>query len=539
MLLSLAFAAAAVAASPADPLFAEVARTDGPGCALDVRRDGAVLAQATYGAASLEPAQPIVADTVFEAGSVSKQFVGALVALLIERGTLAPQDSLRRWLPELPPAYAAVTLDMLMHHTSGIRDWGALADLSGWPRGSRAYTMDDAVRLIARQRSLNFAPGTEYLYSNSNYLLAVRVLERASGQTFSALSESELFSPLGMAATQWRDDFRRVVALRAQAYSRGEDGRWQLDMPFEDVIGPGGLLTTTGDLQRWNAALDRPSPRATGWVARMQAPGRLADGTPVPYGFGLELDPVDGRRAIAHAGATAGYRAWLGRFPDQRLSLALLCNAGSLNTEELGPRVAATFLPAPSSSSAPPRPPAVAAPAAVAGLYRNRASDAVVRVVRDERGLARIGGRQFGAVAPDRLAAADGRRVLLRRDAHGDMEELQVERPGNASARLVRVPPQTEDARALRHFAGRYRSTEIDGEQGIEARAGGGLVWIDPRGHPQPLAAAYADAFSAGESGWLLRFHRDRSGRVIGFDASIGRARRIGYARVDAVESGR
>jgi len=532
MLLPFVLTAATLAANPADPLFADVARADGPGCALDVRRDGTALAQAAYGSANLEQVQAITADTVFEAGSVSKQFVGALVALLIERGQLAPQDPLRRWLPELPPVYAAVTLDMLVHHTSGVRDWSALAELSGWPRGSRAYTMDDAVAMIARQHTLNFTPGTEYLYSNSNYLLAARVVERAAGRSLSAFADAELFAPLGMRSTHWRDDFRRVVPARAQAYSRGNDGQWLLDMPFEDVVGPGGLLTTTGDLQKWNALLDRPSAQAAAWVARMQKPGQLIDGTLVRYGFGLELDPIGNRPAIAHAGATAGYRAWLGRFPDEHLSIALLCNAGSLNTEELGPNVAAVFLPdtrPPSASSAPRRSPA---PAAVFGLYRNLANDMPVNVVRDEQGFARIGARRFGAAATDRLADADGRQLRVERNARGDIATLSIDRPGNSSAQLVPVLRARTDADGLRAFAGRYRSDEIDGEQRFDVRAGD-LIWIDPRGSRQALVPAYLDAFKADDSGWLLRFRRDDAGNVTGFDASIGRARKIGFVRID------
>ncbi|MDG2526604.1 serine hydrolase [Stenotrophomonas sp. HITSZ_GD] len=513
------------AASPdVDALFQAVDRPDTPGCAVDVRRAGHPLVQRAYGMADLEAGRPNQADTVFEAGSVSKQFTAALVARLAERGALSYDDSIRRWLPELPALYQPVTLAMLLHHTSGIRDWGALAELSGWPRGTRAWSMDDALSLLARQTALNFAPGTEYLYSNSNYVLAARIAERAGGRPFGELAQAELFVPLGLAHTRWRTDFRDLVPHRAQAYSTGDTGRWQLDMPFEDVVGPGGLLTTVGDLQRWNAALADP---ANAWAARLVEPGRLADGTLVPYGLGLDLGPVDGRPAISHAGSTAGYRAWLGRFPQDHLSVALLCNAGSLNTEELGPAVAARFLPAPAAPV--PASPGAGVPAGIVGTYRNAAHDGAVRVSEAD-GWLRIGEGRFGRIGADTFATEDGRRALIRRDGAGAIVAIEVTRIGNAPVRLEAASSWSPDASALAAMAGRYRSADIEGEQRLAVQ-NGALAWIDPRGIAHPLRPTLADTFSAPDTGWTLRVQRDARGAVVGFAASIARARRIVFAR--------
>ncbi len=505
-----------------DPLFSGVAGRDTPGCAVEVRREGKPTVQRSYGMADLESGRPIDAETVFEAGSVSKQFTGALVALLAGRGALSFDDSIRRWLPELPLLYQPVTIAMLLHHSSGIRDWGALAELTGWPRGTRAYAMDDAVALIARQHALNFTPGTEYLYSNSNYLLAARIVERAGGRSFAELAHAELFAPLGMAHTRWRTDFRDVVSHRAQAYSRDATGRWQLDMPFENVVGPGGLLTTVGDLQRWNMALADPG---RGWTVHMAAPGGLADGTRIAYGLGLELGRVEGRVAISHAGSTAGYRAWLGRFPVDRLSVALLCNAGSLNTEELGPQVAARFLPA--ATPAPPLSRGVGVPAGIVGAYRNLATDAMVRVA-DADGHLRIGEGRFAMIATDRFASADGRQATISRDEAGRILAITVTRNGNSPVRIEPAAVWTPDAATLVGAAGQYRSDDVEGEQQLVVK-GDSLLWIDPRGIGQVLKPTLVDTFSAPESGWALRLVRDDRGVVTGLVASIGRARHIAF----------
>ncbi len=527
--LALAFLLAAATPMPElDRLFAGVDHPDTPGCAVDVRRHGAIIAQRSYGMADLEGSRAIDADTVFEAGSVSKQFVGAAVAVLATRGVLSLDDSVRRWLPKLPPLYAPVTIRMLLNHTSGVRNWDNLAELTGWPEGTRIYDQAWALAAIARQSRLNNRPGAEYLYSNSNYVLAAAVVARASGESFNAFTRRALFAPLGMTRSEWRDDFRRVVRGRAQAYQPDDKGAWKLDMPFGDVAGPGALLTTVGDLQRWNATLDNPRPEARAWTALLAQPGRLLDGTVTQYGLGLELGDVDGRPALSHAGSTASYRSWLGRFPRDGLSVALLCNAGSLNTEDLGPELAALYLPAtPKAPSAPVA--ANAPPRGVAGLYRNAANDAVVTITADGAALRVNGGAPFVAAGGDRLATRDGRRTAtIRRGSRGQVTEIVLSRIGNAPARLL---AETAPAPALGAFAGRYRSADVDGDQLI-AVADGKLVWIDPRGTAQPLSPVYRDGFEAPESSWTLRFTRDGRGRIEGLDGSLTRIRRIHFKRI-------
>lgn len=532
----LAFALAALATpeeAGVDRLLAAVNRSDGPGCAIDVRADGRVLVRRAYGMADLEGDRPNTPETVFEAGSVSKQFVGALIALLAESGRLSLDDSVRRWLPELPPLYQNVTVGMLLHHTSGVRNWDNLMELSGWPEGTRVYTPADALAAIARQRALNNAPGAEYLYSNSNYVLAALIVARASGQSFDDFSRTALFAPLGMAATRWRSDYRDVVPLRAQAYTPDAAGRPKLDMPFGNVVGPGSLLTTVGDLQRWQAVLDHPAPDQAGWVRRLTERALLPGGISSDYGLGLELGDVAGQRAISHAGATAGYRAWAGRFPERKMAVALLCNAGALNTEELGPQLAALFLPAPAPAPAPAAPAAdTPLPQGVAGLYRNLANDQAVQVTADGAAIRFAGGAPFLAAADDRLATRDGRRTAsLVRGPDGAVRSILLSRIANAPARLERVEAWSPGAADLAAFAGAYSSPDAEGVQTIAATAQG-LEWTDPHGGRQLLTPTYRDGFWAQDSAWWFRFRRDAQGRVIGMDLSITRARRIAFDRL-------
>ncbi|MFM7350464.1 MAG: serine hydrolase domain-containing protein, partial [Erythrobacter sp.] len=489
---------------PADPL--------APGCALEVRENGQVIESAATGLANLEDGAPVRSDTVFEAGSVSKQFIGAGIAVLADRGRLGLDDPVLKWLPELGALHEGITIRMLLNHTSGIRSWNNLAELTGRSEDSTGYDNAWVLRAAARQRRLNFAPGSEYLYSNSNFVLAAIIIERASRQELNAFFRDTFFARLGMTRSMWRTDYRTVVPRRAQAYLPNDAGGWQLDVPLNGVAGAGGLLTTVGDLQRWASALATPAPQDRGWAAMLLASGALADGTPLSYGLGIEIGRVGGLPAYSHAGSTGSYRAWFGLFPRQRLSVALLCNSGAVNTEDLGPEIAARFLPQEPAAGAQETPPGDA-PRDLAGLYRNTANDTAVTVTVDNSGLRFNGGPAFVTSAADRLETRDRQRfVTVKRSDEGRVTALALSRVGNAPVQLEPAALWAPDAAALAAFAGDYASSEVEGVQSI-VMAGDALAWRDPSGALHPLEPLYPDTFAAPDASWTLRFRRE-AGRI-------------------------
>jgi CubicO group peptidase (beta-lactamase class C family) len=365
VLLAMAAAAAiaaqaAVATDPAatvDAVFARWTNTT-PGCAVGVATDGRPVVQRAYGMADLEHDVPNAPDTIFEAGSVSKQFTAAAVLLLARDGKLSIDDPVRKYIPELP-VYALdptekdsgtaapkaigaagapgdgvpLTIRHMLTHTSGLRDWGEVAGIAGWPRGRRAHTHAHVLDIVSRQKALNFTPGTAWSYSNTGYNLAAVIVSRVSGQSFADFSRDRIFTPLGMTHTSWRDDYTRIVKHRAIAYTPAADG-YHEDMPFENVHGNGGLLTTVGDLLRWNENFVSPKVGDVTFVKEEQTPGRFTDGRAHNYAFGLFVGPYRGVPEVNHSGSTAGYRAFLTRYPDQHVSVAVLCNAGNANATQ-------------------------------------------------------------------------------------------------------------------------------------------------------------------------------------------------------------
>jgi CubicO group peptidase (beta-lactamase class C family) len=312
-----------------DRVFARWDSATGPGCAVGIDRAGAPRFTRAFGRADLEYDVPNRPETIFEAGSISKQFTAAATVLLALDGKLNLADDVRKYVPELPAYERPITIRHLLNHTSGLRDWGEIAALAGWPRETRVHTHDDVLDILHHQRALNYPPGDRYSYTNSGYNLLAIIVSRVSGQPFATFTRERLFTPLGLTSTQWRDDFRRVVKGRAQAYSRANGGQWELEMPFENVHGNGGLLTTVSDLLTWTAMLEHPTPTWKAMVDSMHAHGRLTNGDTIDYALGLVISDYRGVHRVEHSGSTAGYRADLLRFPGKGLAVAVLCNAAN------------------------------------------------------------------------------------------------------------------------------------------------------------------------------------------------------------------
>jgi CubicO group peptidase (beta-lactamase class C family) len=317
-----------------------------PGCAVGVGAPGRASQMRAYGMADLEHGVRNTPDTIFEAGSVTKQFTAAAVLLLVQDGKVALDDQVRKYFPEIPDYGASLTIRHLLTHTSGLRDWGTLEGIAGWPRGTRVYTHAHVLEILSRQRALNFTPGTRWSYSNSGYNLAAMLIERVSGQSFAGFTRTRLFAPLGLAATSWRDDYARIVPRRAVAYSAAPANTYRQDMPFENAVGNGGLLTTVGDLLTWNRAFAQHMvPIDTTLTVLQQTAARLPDGRALDYAFGLFLRSYKGLAEVQHSGATAGYRTFLTRVPTEgHLSVAVLCNAADANPTASAHAVADLYL---------------------------------------------------------------------------------------------------------------------------------------------------------------------------------------------------
>ena len=489
-----------------DAVFAKWSGTT-PGCAVGVAQNGRIVLERAYGLADLERDVRNRPDTVFEAGSVAKQFTAAAILLLARDGRLSLDDPARKYVPELPDYGTPITIRHLLTHTSGLRDWGEIAGIAGWPRERRVHTQAQVLDIVQRQRALNFTPGTHYSYSNTGYNLAAIIVARVSGQTFAEFTGKRIFEPLGMTHTSWRDDHTRVVKGRALAYREARDG-FHTAMPFENVYGQGGLLTTVGDLLRWNENFERPKVGDAEFVREAQQPGVLNDGRNHGYALGLSVGTYMGVSQVAHGGSTAGYTAHLARYPQQRLSVAVLCNLAGSVAEQSARAVADIFLGS-AVSAEPLR--AVAVSAADldgrVGLWRNTADGTIVSLVRDQAGLKVENGQNLVPVSPVRFVPARGG-PAFEFDGVGS---LTVGPGDGAAERYERVVVVTPTIDQLRELSGIYVSQDAEVALGVVVYEGELLLERRPD-TVMRLRPLYADAFDSPIG--LVRFHRSEGGRV-------------------------
>lgn len=326
-----------------DKILLENVSPTGPGGVLLVSEGDRIIYHQPFGNSQLENRTTNDTKTIFEAGSVSKQFTATAVLMLIEKGKVNFEDDVRKFIPELPDYGHVIKVKNLLNHTSGLKDWGSVASTSGWPRGMKVYTNDLALDIIVHQKSLNHIPGAEYIYSNSNYTLLTVIAERVSGMSLPLFTQEYIFNKLGMTDTRWRSDFQETVNGRATAYSKKGDV-FQLQMPFENTYGHAALLTTAADLDKWNKSW-KNSPLGSSQLLQMrEKQGVLNNGQIITYASGVNVKSHNGTKEISHSGSTGGYRAWLAYYPTKNLSIVYLSNAGNINPTNLGTKVADVFL---------------------------------------------------------------------------------------------------------------------------------------------------------------------------------------------------
>ncbi len=516
-------------------IFERFGRDDTPGCVVGVAVEGRSVLVRAYGMANLEQGVKLRPDTVFESGSVAKQFTAAAVALLCQDGKLALDDPVRRYVPELPDFGTPILVRHLLNHTSGLRCQWALLSLAGRPPGRVMHTMAEILALVARMRELNFAPGEEFLYCNTGYALLGVIVARVSGKSLDAFCRERLFGPLGMTRTRWRDDFALIVPGRASAYGRRNDGTFFLNLPFTEVIGSGGLLTTAGDLLIWNEHLDSPSPSVGGQalVDQLETRGRLNDGFENEYAQGLYVGKYKGVREVSHGGLTAGYQAFLARYPEARLSIVVLSNLAGSAPDRLGREVADIYL---AGKLGPPEKLVVMPVAAetlrkFTGVYREPLTDAALRIEMDKDGKTlRIGSQQVYALSATEFVTADGsRRLAFEAGPPGSPLRMR-ESDGRAKPRLWEaVPAFAPGPDELAAYVGDYRSEEIDTTYSVYVEGGKLYGRFRPAWRFE-MSPIYKDAFE--DRGDVFLFTRDESGRIDGLRVYADRVRRLRFIRV-------
>ena len=509
--------------------------TTTPGCALGIYERGRVRFARGYGMADLSLGVPISPTTVFDIGSTSKQFAAASIVMLANEGKLSLADDVRTYVPELPSYEKTITIDHLLRHTSGLRDYNGLLYMAGH-YFEDVTNDDDALAIIVKQRALNFEPGSRWDYSNTGFFLLSTIIKRVTNKTLAEFSKERVFTPLGMTVSHFRDDHTVILSNRATAYSPGGNGGFVIDMSNWDQTGDGAVNTNVLDLARWDGNFYDPKVGGPALIDRIQQRGTLNNGDSLGYARGLFVDKYRGLRRVHHGGAWAGYRAMLMRFPDQGVAIGLTCNIANANTQKRATDVADVVLAgafteapkaaAPAAATAAPPPAVDAAP--YLGLYYADALQSVVEIAQDSgRMVARFMGRSWRLtpLGAERFGS-EGQPIEFQ--FSDQRRSLTVAVLGENQGPYLRTPSVTPTAADLEALVGSYSSPELETAWTIRIDNGKAML----KGRAIGESALYPltrDAYQA--DGSFVRFTRATNGRINGFDVSASRMLRIRFNR--------
>ena len=514
-----------------DAFFAAFDQPSAPGCALGVIRNGEFAYRRGYGVANLEFDAPITPQSVFRIGSTSKQFTATAIALLAEDGALSLDDPISRYFSGFPQWAQSVTVRHLVHHTSGIPDYLELAFLAGKSDDTDYYTDEWVIELLARQQRTLFPPGQRHAYSNSGYVLLAHIVRQASGQSLSDFAEARIFGPLGMQDTHFHDDHGRVVPRRASGYAPAGDG-YRISMTTLDIVGDGGVFTTIDDLLAWdrNFHENRLGRGGPGLIRQLTTPGALNGGEPTDYAFGLDVGDFRGLATTSHSGSYVGYRAEMIRFPEQRFSVAVLCNRSDADAPHLARQVAAVYL----ADSLAPEDQGPAAPAGEAGVALTAAdlaqyagdywedAEAFAAETRVEDGKlwavhSPTRRNELAPIGPDRfrmLGVPGDVAVHFDRDA-GGVRAMRLTIDGKPRGTFRPFRRRQAAADELAGYSGTYYSPELDVTYTL-GLSSGALTFRVAHRPPLELTPMFDETFENPDYG-AFTFGRSADGAIDGF----------------------
>ncbi|MGD0630098.1 MAG: serine hydrolase domain-containing protein [Terracidiphilus sp.] len=536
-----------------DKIFAPWNKPDSPGCALGVYKDGLIVYKHGYGMANLNDDVPITPATVFHVASMSKQFTAFSILLLQQQGKLSLDDDVHKYIPELQDFGQPITLRQMMHHTSGLRDQWSLLGLAGWRYSQDLITDADVLSVVTRQKDLNYKPGEKFLYSNTGFTLLAIVVSRVSGMSFREFTSKNIFEPLGMTHTHFRDDHEEIIKHGALGYEQADPGKpFRMNLTNFDTAGATSLHTTVEDLQLWDENFYHPSIGGPAVIEQMLHRDKLNNGRLQDYAAGLEIGTYKGLPTVDHSGGDAGYRSDMTRFPEQHFSASVLCNFADTNPTGLVRKVADIVLArdfkpdAQSPAQAPvkttdatlsaPIPLTAEQMNAIAGNYWDGKDQYAKVIVKDGKLLLDVDRDDFHELTqftPAHFHVADeswGNQIDLHFIAADGEKSRRLEKSfaGDRPQLFQAVAPKPLTEAELAEYAGAYVSEEIDPIYRIVVQ-NRSVILTRLKHNPDPLRPTIPDVF-VGDIG-KIAFTRDASGHISGFILDADRIQNFRFTR--------
>lgn len=544
MLIPILFLLGAASVRAADPngaidaLFGQWNKPNSPGCVAGVMQNGKVVHQKGYGMANLEHDVPITSQTAFYLGSTSKEFTGLSILMLVAQGRMKFEDSIRKYLPNLPEYMQPVTVRHLLEHTSGIRDYHGLWTLMS-PADDAPLSDPEVFEILLRQKGLQFQPGEEFLYSNSNYFLLAQILRPAAMRRLPDFAKDILFGPLNMTGTRYFDDRFSLLPKRATGYSpkgsagEGPFGGWRINTATVDVVGDGGVFTTLDDVFKWFRFLENPPEAGAKALQMMVTAGKLNSGDATEYGRGMMLKKVRGMEAWSHAGGLRGYRSEILWIPSRKTGAAVLCN-----TSDITPAIYARLAADAFMTDVPPTQPPQLTPEELsrkAGSFFDPVTGDIVQIGPQGRVLAMgYNGTMLTMLQKTKMVFRSVNAPLdveIEFKDAGEKDEprfLRVESETNRPVKWERIEVKPVMLQDARQYEGIYKCAEAQAE--LDVRFFDGKLTLEQKGNTiGELQLVRPDLFRMGTM--TLFLSRNAEKKVTGFRLNTGRVRGLEFTR--------
>jgi CubicO group peptidase (beta-lactamase class C family) len=509
-----------------------------PGCAVAIVKDGAVIFQKGYGQANLEYSIPIVPGTIFHIASESKQYVAFCMLLLEKEGKLSIDDDIRKYLDYVPEFGQKITIRHLIYHTSGLRDqWQLLAN-AGWQLDD-VITQQHVVKLVSKQKTLNFTPGDEWMYCNTGYTLMAEIVKKVSGLTLREYTHKNIFQPLGMKDTHFHDNYQEIVPGRAYSYNLVPGKGFQHAVLSYSIVGATSLFTTVLDEAKWLNNYETGAVGGKDLIEKMYQLGSLNDGRKLTYAFGLNIGKHKGWKQIGHGGGDAGFRTFACRFPEKKLGIVVFSNSGLTNPLGLTNQVADVLIRDIKEEQKAPEQTLFADSTfnkKLQGRYYSERGDVIEMIWQNSKLLGR--NTTSGSTSEIKMSESGnnrysipGDRVLIldeKSKSTDSINQFKIESSLNTIA-FKRQP--TMPQKISTEFVGKYYNDEIEGAYYVTEKSG--ELTLAHRKHANvPLKNIAPDQFTSPQW-WMnhIRFIRDKKGKITAFEVNSGRVLHLRFDR--------
>lgn len=514
-----------------------------PGCAIAIIEKGELVFQKGYGMANLEYSIPIGPTTVFHIASESKQFVAFCILLLEKQGKLSVDDDIRKYLDFVPDFGYTITIRHLINHTSGLRDqWQLLAN-AGWQLDD-VITQEHVIKLVSKQKALNFPPGEEFMYCNTGYTLLAEIVKKVSGLTLRQFADQNIFQPLGMQHSQFNDNYREIIPNRAYSYFSNGAGYQNAILSYS-IVGATSLLTTVLDEVKWLNNFETGKVGGKDLVEKMKQTGKLNDGRKLNYAYALTINKFKGWEEVGHGGGDAGFRTYACSYPEKKIGMVVFSNSSTTNPTGLARQVAALMI-TDSKEDTPSVPNQSYTDSnlfkRLQGNYYSDRGNLGAFIWKDGK----LQGRNFGFPSSNdiRLAVAGNNRyslgengpylILDEKNISGDsVTELKIENSVNTL--IFKRQPRTPQL-ITSEFAGRYYGEETEAFYTITEKDEK-LALEHRKFSTVALKYVAPDQFTS-PNWWMdhIRFLRDKKGKIIAFEVNSGRIQHLRYDKLEKVK---